>query len=367
MDFIEGTTLEKHLEKTPDGRLFIGEVLTVGLLLCSVLAYLHSRQPPIVFRDLKPANIMLTPAGGITLVDFGIARHFKPGQAKDTMPFGSPGYAAPEQYGKTQTTPRTDIYSLGVILHQLITGDDPSQVPFRFAPLQLGDQPAVAGLETLIMQMVEMDATKRPENIVVVKQELQRIANVWSTQQMRGLPAQGLPYQPLPTGPVSWQATIPPTGIPIAAGGANKGQLILLQQPAPGIGGSSASSSGSSAGYWSTAASQTKWNWMAIASLFLGIISIFMPLFSCSISTALTAYIGWTGLRYFLLVLIITIAPAVVAVVCGHIGRRRAMTVPGWLGSKDIASAGMAIGYIFGSIYVGFLCFILMAFLTFIR
>src|SRR5437868_6827577 len=131
MDFIEGITLEKHLETVPNGRLPVGEVLELGLLLCSVLEYLHTRQPPIIFRDLKPANIMLRPDGRIALIDFGIARQFKVGQAKDTMPFGSPGYAAPEQYGKTQTTTRTDIYSLGVILHQLLTGDDPSQSPFR--------------------------------------------------------------------------------------------------------------------------------------------------------------------------------------------------------------------------------------------
>ena len=69
-----------------------------------MLGYLHSRQPPIVFRDLKPANIMLTPDGRLYLIDFGIARFFKPGQIKDTAPFGSSGYAAPEQYGKAQTT-----------------------------------------------------------------------------------------------------------------------------------------------------------------------------------------------------------------------------------------------------------------------
>src|SRR5439155_502184 len=144
----------------------------------------------------------------IALIDFGIARHFKPGQARDTMPFGSPGYAAPEQYGKAQTTPRTDIYGLGVMLHQLLTGDDPSQSPFRFVPLQLQDQPALAGLEPLIMQMVEMDAAKRPESIVAIKQELQRISHGWSMQYMYGLQAYGVQgvqagYRPASTRPVS--------------------------------------------------------------------------------------------------------------------------------------------------------------------
>src|SRR5438045_8564829 len=89
-----------------------------------------------MFRDQTPANIMRTPNGHIYLIDFGIARHFKPGQAKDTAYYGSMGYAPPEQYGKAQTTPRSDIYSLGVLLYQLLSGHDPSITPFRFPPLQ---------------------------------------------------------------------------------------------------------------------------------------------------------------------------------------------------------------------------------------
>src|SRR5437764_15482878 len=122
-------------------------------MLCSVLAYLHSRQPAIIFRDLKPANVMLRPDGRIALIDFGIAGHFKPGQARDTMPFGSPGYAAPEQDGKAQTTPRTDIYGLGVVRHLVLTGDDPSQSPLGFPPLRLQDQAALAGRQPVIVTM----------------------------------------------------------------------------------------------------------------------------------------------------------------------------------------------------------------------
>src|SRR5712692_4023326 len=134
LDFIEGKTLEEHLQKV--GTLPLHEVLNIASQLCTVLDYLHTRQPPIIFRDLKPANIMRTPLGQLYLIDFGIARYFKPGQAKDTMDLGSPGYAAPEQYGKAQTTARADIYSLGATLHHLLTGIDPSQTPFQFAPLQ---------------------------------------------------------------------------------------------------------------------------------------------------------------------------------------------------------------------------------------
>jgi WD40 repeat protein/tRNA A-37 threonylcarbamoyl transferase component Bud32 len=176
MDFIEGETLEEYLQKAPGGYLPVKEVLDIGIQLCSVLGYLHACQPPIIFRDLKPANIMRTAEGNYYLIDFGIARHFKPGQAKDTMAFGSPGYAAPEQYGRRQTTPHADIYSLGATLHHLLTGDDPSLTPFRFAPFQFNGQLATAGLDTLIMQMIEVDERKRPASMAMVRQELQRIA-----------------------------------------------------------------------------------------------------------------------------------------------------------------------------------------------
>src|SRR5216683_2397835 len=197
MDFIEGETLEEHLDKLKDGKLPVEKVLEIGIQLCNVLEYLHMRQPPIIFRDLKPANVMLTIHGHVYLIDFGIARHFKPGQAKDTTALGSTGYAAPEQYGKAQTTPRADIYALGATLHQFLSGNDPADTPFQFASLQLLGHPTLSRLEKLIMQMIQMDASKRPASIAAIKQELQSIA----TQQLIGKtnPLQaGLPhgYQP---------------------------------------------------------------------------------------------------------------------------------------------------------------------------
>jgi serine/threonine protein kinase len=203
MDFIEGETLEEHLGKLPGGYLPIEKVLDLGIQLCTVLGYLHTRQPPIIFRDLKPANVMLTLDNHLYLIDFGIARHFKPGQAKDTTALGSSGYAAPEQYGKTQSTPRVDIYALGATLHQMLTGNDPSESPFQFTPLQLRNHPTLFGLELLIVQMLEMDASKRPDSMATVKQELQRIATQHATGQLSTLkPGTRAMYQP-PTIPKS--------------------------------------------------------------------------------------------------------------------------------------------------------------------
>ncbi len=176
MTFIEGETLEQYFQFTKNGYLTVKEVLDIGIQLCTALDFLHTRRPPIIFRDLKPANIMLTPDGHLYLIDFGIVRHFKPGQIRDTDALGTLGYAAPEQYGKAQTTPRADIYSLGATLHYLLSGNDPMDTPFRFAPLQLQNQPALLDLELLIMQMVDMDEHRRPGSISTIKQELQRLA-----------------------------------------------------------------------------------------------------------------------------------------------------------------------------------------------
>jgi serine/threonine-protein kinase len=134
MEFVEGETLESKLAQAP-GPLDQALVFDWALQLCDVLSYLHTRQPPVIFRDLKPANIMVGPAGHVKLVDFGIARFFKPGKRGDTQAMGTPGYAPPEQYGRAQTDSRSDVYSLGVTLHHLLTGRDPSWMPFQFAPV----------------------------------------------------------------------------------------------------------------------------------------------------------------------------------------------------------------------------------------
>lgn len=175
MDFIEGETLEQYLERTRSGRLPLAEVLDISIRLCTVLDYLHTREPSIIFRDLKPANVMRTSAGHLYLIDFGIARHFKPGQPRDTIPLGSPGYAAPEQYGRAQTTPRADIYSLGALLHQLLTGNNPAQNPFRFELSPLQGQSIPQRLQSLVLQMVEMDVHNRPSSMVTARQELEQI------------------------------------------------------------------------------------------------------------------------------------------------------------------------------------------------
>ncbi|MGH2507610.1 MAG: protein kinase domain-containing protein [Ktedonobacteraceae bacterium] len=173
MSFIQGETLEHYLSRAQHQKLPLEEVLRIGRTLCDVLHYLHTHQPPIIFRDLKPSNIMRTPDGHIYLIDFGIARHFKPGQAKDTSYYGSMGYSPPEQYGRAQTTERSDIYSLGATLYELLSGYEPSSSPFRLPPLQSLAPNLPERLVRLITQMLELDESKRPRSIKEVESALQ--------------------------------------------------------------------------------------------------------------------------------------------------------------------------------------------------
>lgn len=126
LEYIEGQTLEEYVHQTPDGYLSEREVAEIGQKLASLLQAIHKRN--VIFRDVKPANIMLTPQRKLYLIDFGIARFFTSGQKKDTTPLGSPGYAPPEQYGRAQTDARADIYGLGATFQTLLTGSDPLEL-----------------------------------------------------------------------------------------------------------------------------------------------------------------------------------------------------------------------------------------------
>ncbi len=176
MKFIEGESLQGYLQQR-GGQLPVDDVLKIGLQLADILHYLHtplSNKPPMIFRDLKPANVMIVPNGRIYLIDFGIARLFTPGKSQDTFVALSRGYAAPEQYGTAQTTVRSDIYSLGATLHHLLSGTDPVTNPSHFAPLSIR-QPAQ--LASLITHMVAIDPASRPASMAEVKDALRHMVD----------------------------------------------------------------------------------------------------------------------------------------------------------------------------------------------
>lgn len=150
MDYIEGKSLQDLLDT--EGPQEPERVIGWARQLCDVLGYLHSRNPPIIYRDMKPANIMLRPDGSVILIDFGTAREYKDTGSEDTVWLGTRGYAAPEQFGgHGQTDCRTDIYNLGATMYHLVTGYSPAETDYNIYPVgRFVPQLQGSGLEKVI-------------------------------------------------------------------------------------------------------------------------------------------------------------------------------------------------------------------------
>lgn len=160
MDYIEGEPLSNILER--NGAQPQELVIEWAKELCGVLDYLHTCQPPIIYRDMKPANVMLKPDGSLKLIDFGIAREFKEEKNSDTVSLGTKGYAAPEQFGgKGQTDARTDVYCLGVTLYHLITGQNPCEPPYELYPIRYWNPGLSSGLEKIIQKCTQLNPDDR--------------------------------------------------------------------------------------------------------------------------------------------------------------------------------------------------------------
>lgn len=157
MDYIEGESLDKVLAEygAQPEKLVIGWAKQ----LCDALTYLHSQKPPIIYRDMKPANIMLKPEGNIKIIDFGIAREYKEQSLADTTVLGTKGYAPPEQYSG-QTDARSDIFALGMTMHHLLTGIDPRSKD-AYAPVRMWNPELSEGIEMIIDKCVQPAAENR--------------------------------------------------------------------------------------------------------------------------------------------------------------------------------------------------------------
>lgn len=163
MDYIEGESLDKIL--SANGPQSQDLVIKWARELCDVLRYLHSQNPPIIYRDMKPANVMLKPEGNLKLIDFGIAREYKHHNISDTISLGTKGYAAPEQFGGMgQTDARTDIYCLGVTLYHLITGQNPAEPPYEIYPIRQWNPSLSSGLEAVIQKCTQLNPEDRYQN-----------------------------------------------------------------------------------------------------------------------------------------------------------------------------------------------------------
>lgn len=175
MERVKGKTLDQILAarqgRPVDERL----TLSWALQICRAMHFLSVQQPPVVFRDLKPSNIMIDGDGRVKLIDFGIARFFKQDQREDTYIYGTPGYAAPEQYGTDQTDVRSDIFSLGATLHHCLTGRNPSENPLEFPDPLLLNPSLHRGTARLVRKALDPEMKRRYQNAQDMKQAIQSV------------------------------------------------------------------------------------------------------------------------------------------------------------------------------------------------
>lgn len=175
MDYVEGNDLGQILKR--NGAQSEEKVVNWGKQLCNVLAYLHSQDPPIIYRDMKPSNVRLRPDGMIMLLDFGTAREYKSQKAgDDTTCLGTRGYAAPEQYGgQGQTDARTDIYCLGATLYHLVTGHNPGMPPYEMKPIRQINPALSDGLEEIILKCTRPNPDERYQSCAELWYDLEHL------------------------------------------------------------------------------------------------------------------------------------------------------------------------------------------------
>ena len=175
MEYIEGMTLEQLLAARQGKPVNERLALSGALQICRAMHFLSVQKPqPIVFRDLKPSNIMISRDGRVKLIDFGIARFFKEEKLEDTFVYGTPGYAAPEQYGEGQTDVRSDIFSLGATLHHCLTGRNPSVNPLDFPDPRQMNPKLSRETAAIIRTALAPEMRKRFQTALEMKQTLQK-------------------------------------------------------------------------------------------------------------------------------------------------------------------------------------------------
>jgi hypothetical protein len=233
MEFVFGESLEKRL-RAANAPLLETDVIKWAIQLCDALDYLHTRRPPIIFRDLKPSNVMVSNSGLVKLIDFGIARTYKAGKKRDTVAMGSENYAAPEQWGKGQTDARSDVYALGATMYHLLANMAPTPAFLPSEPLPLDNYNGAVSKETItiVERAMDRDPEDRFQSALAMREAL-----------IAALP---MPYVPLAT-PAELQPAAqpaqpvpearPPSGIggrpPLRPVAASQVQPMPAAVPAP--------------------------------------------------------------------------------------------------------------------------------------
>ncbi|WP_249435889.1 serine/threonine-protein kinase [Paenibacillus sp. Marseille-Q4541] len=184
MDYIEGVTLTEYLNKQ-NYVLPYDKILTMIREVMDVLDYLHHRSPPIIYRDLKPGNIMITGDEDLRLIDFGIARNYKENRLQDTVKLGTIGFASPEQYGSGQTDVRSDLYSLGALFLYLVTRGAHSE--WISGVEQMLRNEAIRPYIPVIRRLLRSDPANRYQSIHELREEMFKLSHKPSPHQEHGV------------------------------------------------------------------------------------------------------------------------------------------------------------------------------------
>lgn len=176
-EYIEGVTLESVVRDL--GAQPTDKVVEWGKQLCDMLGYLHKLTPPHIYRDMKPANVILTPDKMLKVIDFGIVRVYDHMKDRDTCWLGTRGYAAPEQYaGSRQSDARTDIFGLGMTMHHLVTGVDPKKPPYETKPICQVNPSLPKGLEYIVLKCTQPNPDERYQSCDELKSDLNNYMNL---------------------------------------------------------------------------------------------------------------------------------------------------------------------------------------------
>ena len=182
-DYVEGISAKEGIER--GGKFDEAHVRKWAWQICEALKYLHTRNPPIIHRDIKPGNIMITPEGDIKLIDFGIAKEYKKDANGPSEHLGTMGYAAPEQYTSAPTDARTDIYSLGITLYHMITGKSPYEPPYELRPIREWNRSYSEGMEYIIQKCTQADPKRRYQSIDELQRDLDNIDDFGNMRERR--------------------------------------------------------------------------------------------------------------------------------------------------------------------------------------